>query len=83
MSLMWGLISAISLPIGAFIGLYKKPPAKVSATMMSFGAGALLFALSIELFGRTIAQKEHFEHEAEYNKVGEPPLSQRIPPVST
>lgn len=66
---MWGLISAISLPIGAFIGLYKKPPAKVSATMMSFGAGALLFALSIELFGRTIAQKEHFEHEAEYNKI--------------
>ena len=47
----WGIISAISLPIGAFLGLWLRPGRKVNSIFMAFGGGALLFALTIELFG--------------------------------
>ncbi|EKX42327.1 hypothetical protein GUITHDRAFT_60925, partial [Guillardia theta CCMP2712] len=47
----WGLASAASLPAGALVAIIKSPPDKMSANLMSFGGGALLFALSIELFG--------------------------------
>ena len=47
----WGVGSAISLVIGAGIGLWLKPTKKTNGVCMSFGAGALLFALTIELFG--------------------------------
>ncbi len=46
----WGIVSAISLPLGAVLGLWLKPNRKVSSALMAFGAGALLFALTIELF---------------------------------
>ena len=52
--LLWGLISAVSLPLGAAFGLWRRPPKKVSAALMAFGGGALLFALSIELFGHAL-----------------------------
>ncbi len=44
-----GFGSAISLVIGAVIGLVAKPRPVVTAVCMAFGAGALLFALSIEI----------------------------------
>ena len=47
----WGILSAISLPLGAILGLWLRPGIKLSSSFMAFGAGALLFALSIELFG--------------------------------
>ena len=31
------------------------------STMMAFGAGALLYALSIELFGQLVAEKSHLD----------------------
>ncbi len=52
--LMWGLISAVSLPLGALIGVWAWPPKKITAALMAFGGGALLFALTIELFGHAI-----------------------------
>lgn len=44
-----GLISAVSLPIGAGLGLALRPGHRVTAALMAFGAGALLFALTIEI----------------------------------
>jgi CRP-like cAMP-binding protein len=44
-----GLGSAISLLIGSAIGLIAKPRAVITSVCMAFGAGALLFALSIEI----------------------------------
>ena len=47
----WGILSAISLPLGAFLGMWLKPKKTTNSAFMAFGAGALLFALTIELFG--------------------------------
>lgn len=55
---VWGIISAVSLPAGALLGIWWKPKSKINSAFMAFGAGALLFALSIELFG-------HVPHHAE------------------
>ncbi len=48
---LWGILSAISLPLGAVLGLWWRPKQKANSSFMAFGAGALLFALTIELFG--------------------------------
>ncbi len=48
---LWGIFSSISLLIGAAMGIWLKPGRKINAVFMSYGAGALLFALTIELFG--------------------------------
>lgn len=47
----WGIASAISLPLGALLGILWQPKSKINSACMAFGAGALLFALSVELFG--------------------------------
>ena len=52
--LLWGLLSAVSLPLGAALGLWRPPPKRVTAALMAFGGGALLFALTIELFGHAL-----------------------------
>lgn len=44
-----GFGSAISLVIGSAIGLIAKPRPVITSVCMAFGAGALLFALSIEI----------------------------------
>lgn len=51
-ALFWGAVSAVSLPLGAWVGITWRPHSKVVSTLMAFGAGALLFALSVELLGR-------------------------------
>ena len=57
----WGTVSAVSLPLGAVIGLWTKPSRKITSALMAFGAGALLFALTIELFGHAlhVASDQH------------------------
>ncbi|MFC2076501.1 cyclic nucleotide-binding domain-containing protein [candidate division KSB1 bacterium] len=44
-----GLISAVSLPIGSLIGLTTRLSSRTVSALMAFGAGALLFALTIEI----------------------------------
>ncbi len=51
-ALFWGILSAVSLPLGAVIGLLWPPRRLMGAAFTAFGAGALLFALTIELFAR-------------------------------
>lgn len=46
-----GLISASSLPMGAVTALFWIPHERMVASMMAFGAGALLAALTIDLVG--------------------------------
>ena len=41
----------MSLPLGAFIGLNQEFAVDTRAAMMAFGAGALLFASALVLFG--------------------------------
>jgi CRP-like cAMP-binding protein len=48
-SFWYGIISAVSLPAGALLGLWLKPSNKWSSSIMAFGAGALLSALALEL----------------------------------
>ncbi len=62
LGLMWGLISAVSLPIGAVIGLTAHIGSKFNSALMAFGGGALLFALSIELFGHALHKASHHGH---------------------
>ena len=50
----WGLAAATSLPIGALVGIYRVPSNKVCGALMSFGGGALLEALALELFGHIV-----------------------------
>lgn len=51
---MWGFVSAISLVIGSVIGTWRLPRKSIRAVLMSFGGGALLFALSVELFAHRL-----------------------------
>jgi CRP-like cAMP-binding protein len=44
-----GAASAAALPLGSWIGLSWRPGARVTPALMAFGAGALLFALSVEI----------------------------------
>lgn len=53
-ALGWGVLSAVSLVLGAAIGVWRLPAKKVRAAMMAFGGGALIEALSIELFAHIL-----------------------------
>ncbi len=57
---LWGIASAVSLPLGAWIGLAARPGRRITSALMAFGAGALLFALTIELFSQSL------EHAVEH-----------------
>lgn len=54
-ALLFGLFSALSLPLGALLGLALAPvSAKVTAQWMAFGGGALVFAVATQLFGESL-----------------------------
>lgn len=49
--LLLGVVSALSFPLGATLGLIRPLGENSLSILLSFGGGALIFALSIELFG--------------------------------
>eukprot|EP00397_Hematodinium_sp_SG-2012_P013370 GEMP01013573.1.p1 GENE.GEMP01013573.1~~GEMP01013573.1.p1 ORF type:complete len:825 (+),score=170.16 GEMP01013573.1:178-2652(+) len=49
-----GALSALSLVLGAIVGIWKLPSAVIRAALMAFGAGALIEALTIELFAHIV-----------------------------
>ncbi len=54
-----GFVSGSAILIGAFLGLYLKIGGdKVTATVMAFGAGVLISALSIDLMAEAF-EKAH------------------------
>jgi CRP-like cAMP-binding protein len=56
---LFGIISAISLPIGVLIAFFWTPKPKILASLMAIGAGALLAALTIDLVAASLG-KGHF-----------------------
>jgi uncharacterized membrane protein len=62
-ALIFGIVSGLSLPIGAGLGIIASPvKPHLCALMMAFGAGALLFAVTVELYG-------HALHEVDKNRM--------------
>merc|ERR1719207_326218 len=52
---LFGVISSLSLPIGAYLGQWLSPVKDyVVAAIVAFGAGALLFAVTVELYGHAL-----------------------------
>lgn len=56
---LFGIISAISLPLGALLAFRWSPLPKILASLMAIGAGALLAALTIDLVAVSL-EKGHF-----------------------
>lgn len=56
---LFGIISSVSLPLGALLALRWVPKPKILASMMAIGAGALLAALTIDLVAVSV-DKGHF-----------------------
>ncbi|MGW6441524.1 ZIP family metal transporter [Lentzea sp. NPDC055074] len=46
---LWGLLAGSALLVGALAGFFARVPAKVLASVMAFGSGVLLSAVSFEL----------------------------------
>ena len=59
-ALIFGLISAVSLPLGAIVARFWVPSDRAIAALMAFGAGALLSALTIDLVGNALEEGEFF-----------------------
>ncbi|WP_425246182.1 ZIP family metal transporter [Streptomyces sp. NEAU-NA10] len=53
---LWGLLAGSALLVGAALGFGLRVPQKVIATVMAFGAGVLLSAVSFELVGEAYDQ---------------------------
>lgn len=53
-----GIFSALSLLIGAVCGIYWRVSKRTNSVFMAFGAGALLFALSNEIYGHALCEYE-------------------------
>jgi zinc transporter ZupT len=49
-----GCISAVSLPLGSWVGIQARPRPHIISMLAAFGAGALIAALSVELVAPTV-----------------------------
>lgn len=58
-ALVFGLLSAATLPVGAAVGIAWRPPDRVMAFLLAFGGGALLAALTIDLIAPGV-DRGHF-----------------------
>lgn len=54
-----GALSSVSLPLGSLVGLRTNPRPLWISILASFGAGALIAALSVELVAPTVAALDH------------------------
>ncbi len=61
-----GAISAVSLPLGSFIGVQTNPRPSLISLLAAFGAGALIAALSIELVAPTLFELEATEQTSHH-----------------
>ena len=59
-ALILGLVSACSLPLGTLTTLFWKPSDRSIAFLMSFGGGALLAALTLDLVAGTVAEGDFY-----------------------
>jgi zinc transporter ZupT len=62
----YGLLSGASFPLGAVCGIFLSPVSPyVVALIVAFGAGALLFAVTVELYGEQLKHLEEHNHHHE------------------
>ena len=54
-----GLVSAVSLPLGAWVGIRKLPRPTALSILAAFGAGALFAALTVELVAPKVTAISH------------------------
>src|ERR1700730_10234016 len=59
-ALIFGLISAASLPLGALVALVWIPRPRITAALMAFGGGALLAALPLGLVGAAMRRHDFY-----------------------
>ena len=52
----WGLLAGSALLVGAAVGFYARVPQRIIASIMAFGAGVLLSAVSFELIAEAHEQ---------------------------
>jgi CRP-like cAMP-binding protein len=57
---LFGLISSLSLPLGALLGISWQPRDRMMAVFLAFGGGALLAALTLDLVGSAL-DHGHFQ----------------------
>lgn len=55
-----GLVSALSLPLGAITAIYWKPGDRTAAALVAFGGGALLAALTIDLVAPAFTRGQYY-----------------------
>ena len=55
-----GIVSALSLPLGAVTALYWKPGDRTAAALVAFGGGALLAALTIDLVAPAFTRGQYY-----------------------
>jgi len=56
-ALVFCTVSGLSLPLGAWLGTVFAPVSdKITSMMLAFGAGALLFAVTVELYGHALTE---------------------------
>lgn len=53
-ALFWGLLAGSSLLIGAALGWFARPSARVTAGVMAFGSGVLVSAIAFELMDEAL-----------------------------
>jgi len=61
LALIFGLISAVSMPLGALTLKLWLPKDKIVAFMLAFGSGALLAALTLDLVGESVENGFFFQ----------------------
>ena len=54
----WGLVAASSLVLGMLLGLARSWPARLIGLVLAFGAGALVSAVSFELFEEAVSRTQ-------------------------
>jgi len=60
-AMIFGLISAVSMPLGSLTLKIWTPKDKIVAFLLAFGSGALLAALALDLAGGSVEEKVFYE----------------------
>jgi len=55
-ALLYGLLASSAFPIGVLMGLFVRMPRRLLASVIAFGAGTLVVALTFELMGEAIEE---------------------------
>jgi hypothetical protein len=59
-----GAISSLTLPLDSLVSLQTAPSARLISLLGSFGAGALIATLSVELVAPTLFELDHWRRGA-------------------